>query len=640
MKFVLVQENPIVGDLQANTQKVIQTLHQLHSQQKTQESLVVIFSELFLIGYPAKDLLYNSNFIKLAQQKIVEISEQIPSNIHLFLGAVSMTKSSFAVENLGYNCLYNSVYYLNDHKVKKIIPKRRLPHYDIFNERRYFLNPAELNDFSVENITNNLVTIENKTLLITICEDIWGIKDNKENNERNTELIEEEASHKKRRHSPHWLKTLFQEKENSQYSCDLVINIAASPFTNLKHQQRMQVFENLLQKIHKPFLYINQIGANDSLIFDGYSLVIKPTKIYSSDNTINSIKKQGKNLSLTYLAKGFCSDILTVDSQELFSPLRLSESALSLLEQFQSKTLQNKTPFITQKPALMDLPTPPPSKYAFYFESLLLGIKDYIRKNSFKEVILGLSGGIDSALVATLSVAALGSENVYSLALPSPYNSPQSLTDAQTLAKNLQISLEIINIESIFSSYLIAVENLFKEKKSDTTEENIQSRIRGTLLMAMSNKFNYLLLSTGNKSELAVGYCTLYGDMNGCLAPIGDLYKTEVFELCQWINLNTSLQIPQGILNKEPSAELSHNQKDSDSLPPYELLDQILYLYLEKQYDTSQIVSALDTNEEVVEDILNKVKNNEFKRYQSPPILKISQKSFGEGRLIPLTQNS
>ena len=414
---------------------------------------------------------------------------------------------------------------------------------------------------------------------------------------------------------------------------DAIVNISASPFTHNKHRNRFDAVQTLQKKISKPFLYVNQTGANDSLIFDGYSFVLN---------------QGGEIISL---AKGFATDRLVMEHKQLFSSSENNfDSSLCLYEKFEKKITPKKpipplcnTVSNTVDKVFSDLKEKQSvNKYAVCFEALVLGLKDYLGKNNFKEVVLGLSGGIDSALIATLAVAALGNEGknkrVKVVAMPSPYNSPESLQDAKNLAKNLNISLDTIEIESIFKNYLSSLSPIFHNTQKDVTEENIQSRIRGTLLMAISNKFNSLLLNTGNKSELAVGYCTLYGDMNGCLSVIGDLYKTEVFALARWINDNTPFQIPENILTKEPSAELSPDQKDSDTLPPYEILDKILYLHLEKKSTVSEIKNKVGVKEELIIDIMQKVKNSEFKRYQSPPILKIAEKSFGEGRLIPLSR--
>jgi NAD+ synthase (glutamine-hydrolysing) len=373
-------------------------------------------------------------------------------------------------------------------------------------------------------------------------------------------------------------------KELLDAGAELLLVPSASPFYAGKLKVRYSLIAEISKKTNIPVVYVNLAGANDSLIFDGRSMFVSPG---------------GK---LSYLAKAFAEDFPCIDTEAPASPLNLPENKFLDIEQ-----------------------------------ALVLGVRDYLRKCGFSRVHLGLSGGIDSALVAVLAVSAVGKENVTAFALPSRYSSPASLADARALCGNLGIRLEVVSIEDIFPAYLSTLAPLFGDRKPDITEENLQARIRSTLLMAYSNKFGSILLTTGNKSELATGYCTLYGDMSGALAVIGDLFKTEVYELARAINTRGEI-IPRNILTKAPSAELRHDQTDQDSLPAYELLDKILFAYI-LQNKTKEQMLEMGFDRQLLEQVLTMVARAEYKRRQAPPVLKISSRAFGTGRRIPIARS-
>lgn len=373
------------------------------------------------------------------------------------------------------------------------------------------------------------------------------------------------------------------KKENPE----IMINIAASPFNYLHASGRKKILEKNIKEYKLPLLYVNQVGAHTDILFDGGSLV------YNSDA---SLLEEGKYFEEDFIVCEFNNGKITTDKSHLLSG--------------------------------------DDNRYAWVHDAILMGIRDYFRKMGFKKAVLGLSGGVDSALVTVLAAYALGPENVHAVMMPSQFSTNHSISDSEKLVANLGVSSEILPIRNIYDSFYTTLENDFKGLPFNVTEENLQARIRGVLLMALSNKFGYILLNTSNKSELAVGYGTLYGDMCGGLSVIGDLYKTDVFALCRFINRDKEI-IPENIITKPPSAELRPEQKDSDSLPPYDILDQILFQYIEKASDPSEIVKA-GFDKDLVMKILKMVNNNEYKRYQTPPILRVSPKAFGRGRRMPL----
>jgi NAD+ synthase (glutamine-hydrolysing) len=540
MKIALAQLNYHIGNFESNTEKIIQTLE---TQRKAGVDLVV-FAELSICGYPPRDFLEYPEFISLcndAALKIAAASQGIACVIGL-----PITNPIIEGKDL-----YNAAYFIADGEIKQIIKKALLPNYDVFDEYRYF-EPAH--EFKC-------VDYKGHKIALTICEDLWNLGDN-----------------------PLYKTCPMDElmKENP----DFMINIAASPFAYNHDEERIFILSQNCKKYHMPLFYVNQVGAQTEIIFDGGSLVFD---------------KAGDLISEF---KYFEEEIQVFDVENVQSSIILTE---------------NK-----------DRPTDTQQVY----EALVLGIKDYFKKSGFSKAILGLSGGIDSALVCTLACHALGSENVMAVLMPSKYSSDHSIKDAEDLVKNLGCKSTIIPIKDIADTFDATLAKEFEGLEPNLTEENIQSRARGVILMAMSNKFGYILLNTSNKSESAVGYGTLYGDMCGAISVIGDCYKTQVYQLCNYINREKEI-IPINSIVKPPSAELRPDQKDSDSLPDYDILDKILFEYIELKKSSKDIIDS-GYDQDLVGRILKMVNKAEFKRYQTPPILRVSPKAFGMGRRMPI----
>jgi len=544
MRIVLAQINPIVGSLKYNHDKIIKAIHEaIHK-----SADLIVFPELALCGYPPEDLLLMSSFILETEEKLKSIAT-FTKGITAIVGTVRQNLS-----NVG-KPLFNSAAIITDQKIIGFQDKTLLPTYNVFDERRYF-EPS---------IHTSIWEISGKKIAITICEDIWQQREHKA-----------EFSDSRYHKSP--IDELVKLKP------DVVLNLSSSPFSINHLKARVAVCSKAATKINAPFLYCNQVGANDSLIFDGRSL---------------SFDDKGQ---LMGIAKGFEEDLFVVDL-----PF-------------------NREPVIIVENILLDM-----------YQALVLGVEDYFNKLGFKKAVIGLSGGIDSALVACITVDALGKENVLCIAMPSRFSSADSLEDARVLGKNLGCELKEISIEEPFCKYLELLEPHFENKDFDTTEENLQARIRGMILMAFSNKFGSIVLSTGNKSELALGYCTLYGDMCGGLAVISDLTKSEVYGLSKWINRKQEI-IPWNTITKPPTAELKHNQKDQDTLPDYEIVDQVLTNYLDDHLSPLEISSKLQIPLPLVEDLVKRIHQNEYKRKQAPPGLRISEKAFTVGRRFPIVQ--
>ncbi|MCC6685277.1 MAG: NAD+ synthase [Bacteroidia bacterium] len=537
MKIALAQLNFHTGNFALNTGKIISCLDKA----KKEGADLVVFPELCISGYPPRDFLEFSDFIHLCREQIDYIASCC-QGIAAIVGAPSVNPQ---VEGKD---LFNSAFFLCDGKVHSIRNKTLLPTYDVFDEYRYF----------EPNRSFEIVTYKNTRIALTICEDLWNIN-----------------------HNPLYITTPMDELIKQHP--DLIINIAASPFSHQQLANRTAVLQNNARQYGLPVIYVNHAGAQTELIFDGGSMVVN--------------------------AKG-----------EIVKQLKYFEEDLSIVTTSEINTLETET-------AAQD-------KYASIYKALVLGTRDYFDKLGFKQAILGLSGGIDSALVLCIAVEALGKENVRAVLMPSQFSSEHSVSDSLKLAANLGVKHDIIPIEKAFNQFRELLQPVFENRPFDLTEENMQARCRGLILMSMSNKFGYILLNTSNKSELAVGYGTLYGDMCGGLSVIGDLYKTEVFELCRYINRSTEV-IPNDILTKAPSAELRPDQKDSDSLPEYEVLDPVLYAYIEECKGPKEIIAA-GHDAKVVERILRLVNLNEYKRHQTPPILRISPKAFGMGRRMPI----
>lgn len=542
MRVMLSQINSTIGDIQGNIDKIIHGINEA----KAQKAQLVVFPELAIVGYPPEDFLLLVHFIRDAEEalnKVIAASEGIAVIVgtvrrHNVIGEKSLSNSAAIIENghlLGFQ------------------DKMLLPTYDVFDERRFFEPSKE----------THLWNIYGHSVGVTVCEDIW----------QHSELLQEVN------YSSDPIKNL------ALLHPEFVVNLSASPFSCGKAGTRLKVYQKISKSLKCPFLLCNQVGSNDSLIFDGYSLCV---------NTEGRIVGR---------AKGFDEDNYLVD--------------LSAIKDAPSIPLQDP---------MNDL-----------YQALVLGVKDYFRKSSFTKACIGLSGGIDSALVACIAVEALGSENVVGVAMPSRYSSALSLKDASELADTLAIKLWNIPIEQPFCAFQEVLTPLFEGYQPDVTEENIQARIRGVLLMALSNKFKFIVLSTGNKSELAMGYSTLYGDMCGGLAVIADLTKNQVYSLSRWINRNREI-IPLSSIEKPPSAELRPNQKDSDSLPDYDIIDNVLKSYIEEHTSPELIANHFGYPLQLVQDLIIKIHRNEFKRRQSPLGLRVSEKAFSVGRHFPIVQ--
>jgi NAD+ synthase (glutamine-hydrolysing) len=548
MKIALAQLNPTIGDLQKNAQSILEIAQQVASRGVT----LLLTPELSLCGYPPRDLLLNTHFIAEMEQMLDRLAIDLPPDLSVLIGLATPNLSSTVT---GSKPLFNSIALLTAGKVQNIFHKRLLPTYDVFDENRYFAAGSETNWFTIDGIKIGL----------TVCEDLWNDED-------------------------FWGKRSYLVnpiEELANQNIDLSINLSASPYSVGKQQVREAMLKHTAVKYDRPVLYVNQVGANDDLIFDGCSL---------------GFDRAGE---LVCRGKSFDRDLIIVEFDETKQDLSLAKI----------QPLNNNTD-------------------AEVWQALVLGVRDYIYKCGFQKVILGLSGGIDSALVAAIAAEAIGANNVLGVLMPSPYSSEHSVTDAIDLAAHLGIKTETIPIGDLMQGFDRTLESLFSDTEFGLAEENIQSRIRGNLLMAISNKFGYLLLSTGNKSEMAVGYCTLYGDMNGGLAVIADVPKLRVFSICNWLNRDREI-IPQNIITKPPSAELKPGQVDQDSLPPYEVLDAILEAIVCHHQSIEQLIDR-GYDSQVVEQIIKLVKRAEFKRRQAPPGLKITDRAFGTGWRMPI----
>ena len=543
MKVAFAQLNYTIGDFPGNSGKIIQHIEKA----KNESADLVIFSELSVTGYYPHDLLEKKEFIARAAETVEMIAKQC-NGIAAIVGAPRINESDRGKK------LYNSAFFLSDGKIQQVQNKTLLPTYDIFDEYRHFEPNRE---FAV-------VDYKGEKIAITICEDLWD--------EQPT--ANEFGKDKLYQVSP--------MEELVKFNPDFVVNISASPFSYNQEGWRKNVLINKAKKFKTPILYINQVGAQTELVFDGGSVFI------DSDGEI--IKE----------LKYFEEDFLVVETANPGV-----------------KQLQEKTEYIAK-----------------IHDALILGIRDYFHKMGFKQATLGLSGGIDSALTVVLAVQALGKENVRVLLMPSKYSSDHSIEDARKLAENLEIRYDIVHIQGAVDQFEIELAPLFEDTNADITEENIQARARGIYVMAISNKFGQILLNTTNKSESAVGYGTLYGDMNGGLSVLGDVYKTDVFKMSGYINRKNEI-IPENTITKPPSAELRPDQKDTDSLPDYDILDGILFRFIELNKSPKEIV-AEGFEIETVNRVIRMVNMNEYKRFQAPPILRISSKAFGFGRKMPL----
>lgn len=539
MKIAIAQLNYHIGNFEGNLAKMLKAVDWA----KEQNADIVCFSELATCGYPPRDFLEFDDFIDLCDDTINKLS-QASDGIGIVVGSPSRNP---VIEGKD---LFNSVYLLYNKKIEFVQHKALLPTYDIFDEYRYF-EPAT--EFST-------VVFKGKRIALTVCEDIWNI-----GNE-----------------NP--LYTVCPLDEMIDDDPDFIINVSASPFSYDHAEDRIHVLKANMERYKKPMFYVNHVGAQTEIIFDGGSVVMRAdVKVYEE---------------LPYFEE--CYRVYELDD----------------VEQGKENILQ------------------PKDKIQEIHDAIVLGIKDYFGKLGFTKAIVGLSGGIDSAVTTVLAARALGPENVRVVLMPSQFSSDHSVNDAVALAENLGMQYDIIAIKELYDGFLEKLSPIFKDLPFNVTEENIQARSRGVLLMAMSNKFGNILLNTSNKSEMAVGYGTLYGDMCGGLSVIGDVYKTDVFTLAEYINKDGEI-IPRNTITKPPSAELRPDQKDSDSLPEYDILDEILYKYIEERLGPKEII-ALGFDEKLVKRILRLVNINEFKRYQTAPVLRVSSKAFGMGRRVPI----
>ena len=549
MKIALAQIDPTVGDFTGNLAKIISAAQRAAGS----GARLTVFSELALCGYWPADLLEKPSFLARCQSALDQLRE---ASAHLTT-AILIGVALPAPEGSGKHAV-NAAILLDKGKLIFEQHKMLLPFYDVFDEQRYF-EPAT---------RQQLLDFEGERLAITVCEDAWNDKAFWPNRFYPVDPVEELAG---------------------QHPT-LLINISASPFWHGKIPVRQRMLAAIAQRHKVPVFISNQVGGNDSLIFDGSSFGVAP------DGT------------LIAQAASFAEDLVVIDTS--IDTIAANPGA-----------------------AIQDTTTEAETKAAW--NALVLGTRDYIQKTGFRKALVALSGGIDSALVAAIAVEALGKENVLGIGMPSQYSSSGSIDDARHLAANLGIRFELMPIEPLYHQFTTTLEPLFAGLKPDLTEENIQSRARGVLMMALSNKLGALVLTTGNKSEMAVGYCTLYGDMVGALAVIGDLVKTRVYALSRHANRNGEI-IPENTITKPPSAELRPDQKDTDSLPPYEVLDPILEAYVERYESTAEIAKTYGFPPEIIEKVVRLVERSEYKRQQAAPVLKVTPKSFGMGRRFPI----
>jgi NAD+ synthetase len=636
MKIAIAQLNPTIGGLEGNAQSILQAAQQAASQ----GAKLLLTPELSLCGYPPRDLLMHPGFITEMAKILEQLAQDLPRHLIVLVGTV---EPNSVAASQGGKPLFNSMALLSDGKIQQIFHKRLLPTYDVFDEDRYFEPGRQANHFTLggrqkakgrrqkakgrrqkaevdplpvsPSPSPSLSLPPNPPppfspspvspaspvhIGVTICEDLWN----------------DEEFWGKRSYAINPIADLVQT------GVDLTINLSASPYTVGKQRLREAMLHHAATRFQQPVIYVNQVGANDDLIFDGCSI---------------AFNRRGE---LVCRARPFETDLIYVEYDPTTQDLLL--------------------PPVPSSPPLPLSPSPiaplPDTEDAELWCALVLGVRDYARKCGFSKAVIGLSGGVDSALVAAIAAAALGTENVLGVLMPSPYSSDHSVKDALQLASNLGIQTATLPIGELMQGYDNTLAELFAGTEFGIAEENIQSRIRGNLLMAIANKFGHLLLSTGNKSEMAVGYCTLYGDMNGGLAAIADVPKTRVYSICHWLNQRQKAQdegqgedansafcllpsalevIPVNILTKAPSAELKLGQVDQDSLPPYEILDEILARLIHNHQTPEEIVAA-GHDPQIVQKVIRLVTRAEFKRRQAPPVLKVTDRAFGMGWRMPI----
>jgi NAD+ synthase (glutamine-hydrolysing) len=554
MKIFLAQQNYHIGNFESNTAKIIDAINQA----KAQQADLIVFSEMSICGYPARDFVEFSDFINKCYAAIDEI-KQHADTIGVLVGSPARNPHVKGKD------LFNAAFFLYEQKIVAEIHKTLLPTYDVFDEYRYFEPAYEW----------QVVEFKGKRLAVTICEDIWNLGDNP-------------------------LYRICPMDELIKQKPDVMINLSASPFDYTHDEDRKAVIKANVQKYKLPMFYCNAVGSQTEIVFDGASLIF--------DKDAN-------------LCKAFPLFTEAVDGVVLNDDGTIDAAIIEPADRLPNKELN---------PATLDETL----NIAQIYDALILGIRDYFKKMGFTKAILGSSGGIDSAVVLALACDALSSDNVRAILMPSPYSTEHSVNDAVELSKNLNNPYDIIRINDVYESFLTTLKPIFQDLPFSLAEENMQSRSRGNLLMAIANKFGYILLNTSNKSELSTGYGTLYGDMAGGLGVLGDCYKLQVYALARYINRDKEI-IPNHIITKAPSAELRPNQKDSDSLPDYEVLDKILYQYIEKRLGPVEI-KAQGFDAALVDRAIKMVNTNEYKRNQFCPIIRVSPKAFGVGRRVPI----
>ncbi len=548
MKIALAQINPTVGDFTGNAALILE-----YTRRAAEAGAdLVLFPELATTGYPPADLLEKPSFLERSHEVIEGIATATAGlSIAVICGFVAPAPAESGKH------VQNAAALVRNGRIDFVQTKRLLPFYDVFDEQRYFA-PAS---------SQGLFEIAGERVALTICEDAWNDKNFWETRRYGVDPIED----------------LMQQGSEDGGTPTLILNISASPYWQDKRATRAHMLSAIATRYGVPVLMVNQVGGNDSLIFDGSSIAI------------------GRDGKLAAQALSAEEDLILFDTTT----------------------------------GVGDMHPQIPDETAMTYAALVLGTRDYVRKCGFKKVLVGLSGGIDSALVAAVAADAVGAENVMGIGMPSPYSSQGSVDDSRALAANLGIRFELLPISDIFLDTTEALRGLFAGLEPDLTEENLQARIRGNLLMAISNKFNALVLTTGNKSEMATGYCTLYGDMVGALAVIGDVLKTRVYDLCRYVNRDREI-IPVVILDKPPSAELRPGQLDSDSLLDYAHLDPVVAAYVERYESPEEIAQATGLELEIVRSVVKMIERSEYKRQQAAPVLKVTPKAFGLGRRFPI----
>ena len=554
MKICIAQQNYHIGNFEQNAQQMLSAMEEA----KKQGADLILFSEMSVCGYPARDFVEFEDFINQCYLSIDRIKEAADT-IGVLIGSPARNPN-----HKGKN-LYNAAFFLYEKKIVAEVHKTLLPTYDVFDENRYF-EPAD--EWKV-------VPFKGKKLAITICEDIWNLGDNP-------------------------LYRICPMDKMMEQHPDILLNLSASPFDYTHDEDRKATIKSNVLKYKIPLFYCNAIGSQTEIVFDGSSLV------FDKDANLCGALPMFESAMATFE----CNEDGTINAPILEPAARVPNKELNPDHLIPTLNIDQ------------------------VYLALVLGVKDYFNKMGFTKAILGSSGGIDSAVTLVIACEALGKENVHAVLMPSPYSTEHSVDDAVELSKNLNNPHTTVPIKEVYESFLNTLQPLFKDLPFSLAEENIQSRSRGNILMAIANKFGYVLLNTSNKSELATGYGTLYGDMAGGLGVLGDCYKLQVYELAKYINRNEEI-IPQHIINKAPSAELRPDQKDSDSLPAYETLDQILYQYIERRSDPS-VIKALGFEAALVDKTLKMVNANEYKRNQFCPIIRISPKAFGVGRRVPI----